>query len=50
MAIFWGVRLTLQAVFDVREHLRVWWLRIGYHLLTLLFTSFTALFGYVACR
>lgn len=50
MAIFWGVRLALQAVFDVREHLRVWWLRIGYHLLTLLFTSFTALFAFVACR
>ena len=48
MAIFWGVRLALQAVFDVREHLTTWWLRAGYHTLTLLFASFTTLFVLVA--
>ena len=50
IAVFWGVRLTLQTVFDVREHLTTWWLRVGYHLLTLLFATFTTLFAFVACR
>src|SRR5262245_47807351 len=25
MAVFWGVRLGLQAVLDVKEHLTPWW-------------------------
>ena len=49
-AIFWGVRLSLQAVFDVKEHLNQWWLRVGYHTLTVLFTSFTLIYGYAAMR
>lgn len=48
MAAFWGVRLALQSVFDVRPHLTAWWLRAGYHTLTLLFASFTMLFAFVA--
>ena len=47
ITLFWGVRLSLQAVFDVREHLTAWWLRAGYHTLTLLFATFTTLFAYV---
>ena len=50
MAVFWGVRVSLQAVFDVQEHLTTWWLRAGYHTLTLWFLSFTALFAYIAGR
>ena len=50
ITLFWGVRLSLQAVFDVREHLRTWWLRVGYHTLTLLFATFTTLFAYVTFR
>ena len=50
MAVFWGVRLGLQAVFDVKEHLTAWWLALGYHMLTVLFVSFTLLFGYAALR
>ena len=50
ITLFWGVRLSLQAVFDVREHLTAWWLRVGYHTLTLLFATFTTLFAYVALR
>jgi hypothetical protein len=50
VAIFWGIRLALQAVLDAKPFLTTWWLRGGYHLLTLLFASFTALFGYVALR
>lgn len=48
IAIFWGVRLSLQAILDVKEHLTVWWLRAGYHTLTVLFLSFTLLFAYAA--
>jgi hypothetical protein len=48
IAIFWGVRLSLQAVLDVQEHLTAWWLHAGYHLLTVLFVSFTVIFAYAA--
>ena len=43
-AAFWGVRLALQAVFDVKPHLTAWWLTAGYHLLTVLFLFFTAVY------
>ncbi len=48
IAVFWGVRLILQAVFDVKPFLTAWWLRAGYYLLTVLFAAFTALFAYAA--
>ncbi len=48
IAVFWGIRLSLQAVLDVKEHLTTWWLRAGYHTLTVLFASFTALFAWAA--
>lgn len=48
VAVFWGIRLLLQGVFDVKEHLRVWWLRLGYLGLTLLFASFTFIYGWAA--
>jgi hypothetical protein len=48
IAIFWGIRLSLQTVFDVRAHLTEWWLHAGYHTLTLLFAGFTVVFGYAA--
>jgi hypothetical protein len=41
IAIFWGVRLSLQAVLDVKEHLTAWWLHLGYHALTLMFVAVT---------
>src|SRR5437667_1696394 len=41
IAVFWGIRLTLQGVFAVKEHLTTWWLKAGYHVLTALFVSFT---------
>ena len=44
-AIFWGIRLSLQLVFDVKPHLTLWWLRVGYHLLTVLFTVFTLVYA-----
>ena len=48
LAIFWGVRLSLQTILDVKEYLTAWWLHAGYHTLTLLFISFTAIFAYAA--
>jgi len=50
IAVFWGVRLSLQTILDVKEHLTLWWLRAGYHTLTVLFLSFTLLFAYAALR
>ena len=45
--VFWGVRLALQPFLDVKQHLKTWWLRWGYHTLTVLFLTFTAVFGYM---
>ncbi len=50
VAVFWGVRVCLQLIFDVKEHLTAWWLKAGYHLLTVLFLCFTALYGWLALR
>ena len=49
-AIFWGVRLSLQAVLDVKDQLSLWWLKAGYHTLTVLFTTFTLIYAYAALR
>ena len=48
VALFWGVRSTLQAVLDVKAHLTAWWLRFGYHGLTGLFLYFAAIYGWAA--
>jgi hypothetical protein len=48
VAVFWGLRLPLQWVFDAKPFLKTWWLTAGYHTLTLLFVSFVLLFGYAA--
>jgi hypothetical protein len=45
IAVFWGIRLALQRVLDVKEHLTAWWLRAGYYLLTALFAFFTAVYA-----
>ena len=45
VALFWTIRVGLQPVFDVRGHLTTWWLRAGYHTLTLVFTALAALYG-----
>lgn len=48
IAIFWGIRLSLQAVLDVKEHLTAWWLIAGECVLTVLFLFFTAVFTIAA--
>lgn len=50
IAVFWGVRLALQAVLAVKEHLTTWWLRAGFRLLTVLFITFTLVYAYAAVR
>ena len=49
-AIFWGVRLSLQWVFDAEPFLTKWWLRVGYHLLTLMFSAFVVFYAWLAFR
>ena len=48
VAVFWGIRVILQGVFDVKEHLTTWWLKLGYFVLTLLFVAFTVIYGWSA--
>lgn len=48
MGIFWGIRLALQTQLDVKSHLTKWWLTAGYHLLTICFIFFTAVFTIAA--
>ena len=48
VAVYWGVRVVLQAVFNVKEHLTAWWLKIGYVVLGLLFVSLTIIYGWAA--
>jgi hypothetical protein len=50
IAVFWGIRLALQGILDVKEHLSAWWLRLGYYALTILFASFTLLYGFAALQ
>jgi hypothetical protein len=50
VAVFWGIRLGLQGVFDVKEHLTTWWTKLGYRVLTVLFASFAALYAWAALR
>jgi hypothetical protein len=48
--LFWGVRLSLQGVFDAKPFLTRWWLTAGYHLLTVLFLIFTVFYGWMVFR
>jgi len=50
VAVFWGIRLALQAVFDVRDCLTTWRLRAGYRVLTVIFTGFTVVYGWAAAH
>jgi len=48
VAVFCGCRLVLQGVFDIREYLTNWLLKIGYHGLTLLFMLLAGIYAWVA--
>jgi hypothetical protein len=50
IAFFWLARLYVQLfVFDVREFLTNWFLRIGDHALTLVFLYFSVVYTWAAC-
>ncbi len=44
--LFWGIRLSLQPFLHAKPFLTTWWLKAGYHLLTILFTGLTVIFGW----
>ena len=48
IALFWGIRVSLQGVFDVKPHLTAWWLKLGYHGLTAIFICLALIYGYAA--
>lgn len=48
VCIFWLVRLCLQAVLDVKQHLTQWWLAAGYHALSVVFLMLVLIFGWGA--
>ena len=49
IAVFWLARLAVQFfVFDAREFLTTWWLRAGYHLLTIGFIALPVPYAMVA--
>ena len=48
VTVFWGVRLSLQTVLDAKPFLTNWLLKAGYHFLTVLFATFTAVYGWTA--
>jgi hypothetical protein len=48
IAVFWGIRLGLQAVFDLRPYLTTPVKRAGAAVLTLLFAVLTLVYGFAA--
>lgn len=48
VCIFWLVRLGLQAVLDVKQHLTEWWLTAGYHALSVVFLLLVLIYGWGA--
>jgi len=48
VALFWGVRLACQGVFDMKPYLTQPWMKAGYAVLTVLFASLTVIYGWVA--
>jgi len=48
--VFWGIRLSLQPFLQAKSFLTTWWLRGGYHLLSVLFLSFTLILGWATLR
>ena len=48
VAVFWTARVALQPVLDAKPYLTKWWLRLGYHTLTVLFAYFALVFAAAA--
>ena len=50
VAVFWGIRLGLQGVFDIQGYLTTWWAKAGYSALALMFAALTIVYSWVALR
>jgi hypothetical protein len=50
LQIFRGVRLCLQAVFEMRPYLDAWWKAAGHAALTALFAGLTEVYAVAALR
>jgi hypothetical protein len=50
IGLFWGIRLALQAIFDVKAYLTAWWLKAGYFTLTVMFAGFTVVYSWAALQ
>lgn len=50
IALFWIVRLGVQNYYDFRPHVGLFWLKVGYHALSVLFVCFGLLYGWLAIR
>lgn len=51
MAVFWGARLVVQLfIFDPSAYLTTAWLKLGDHLLTVVFAFFTIVYTLAAAR
>lgn len=50
VAVFWGIRVALLAIFDVNEYLTAWWIKLGYFALTIMFTAFTIIYSWAALQ
>lgn len=50
VAVFWGVRPGLQAVFDIKEYSNTWWARAGYAALGLMFAALTLIYSWAALK
>lgn len=49
IAIFWAARLVVQiGVFDARLFLTTWFYKVGYHMLTIIFTCLVLIYGWAA--
>ena len=48
VAVFWGIRLVLQSVFDVKDQLTTWWLKAGYAALSAMFGGFTLVYAWAS--
>lgn len=48
VAVFWGVRVALLAVLDVKAHLTAWWLKAGYVVLTVTFVGLATVYTWAA--
>ena len=49
IAVFWGIRLVIQLfLFDAEPYLRNWFLKLGFHGLTIVFLYQTVVYGWAA--